>query len=256
MRLGIGVAAVSIASFACGSDATSGPPADVGGAWRLSEVLASQPPGVTCADGGILILTQSSGGTTAVLNQAGTCVQGAGGPTDNSGSAYGTAQIGATTIDFRVAQCHYRGTLSGSASAPPDTANGTVSCSAGAGVTLAGTWHAGRGGDVTAPNVAATETPPAGGSVFVPGDSIHIVLDADDNENLAWVGYRVGDPGTGSDSVPATGRHFTHAFAAPTTAAWTGDLMVFARDAAGTPVQQDTLLPTVAGYVRHPTQSW
>lgn len=239
MRASLVTATVAVLGIACKSDGSSGPPADVSGAWRVSEVLHSQPPGTDCTDGGIITLTQSSGTATAVLAQAGTCVQSSTGTFDKSWTATGEAQISATTVDVVVAQCLYHGTLSGN---PPDTATGTVSCSEG-GVPLRGTWHAGRGGDVTAPIVGATMTGPGGGSVYVPGDTIQIALDAEDNENLAWVGFRVGGLGTGSDSVAATGRHFTHTFAAATTSGWTRHVMVFARDAAGTPVQQDTLLP-------------
>jgi hypothetical protein len=246
------MATVGVVCIACGSDQTSGPPAEVGGGWRLSEVLANQAQAITCTDAGILTLTQSSGSATAVLSQAGTCVQVGGGPIDNSGSASGPAQVGASSIEFVVAQCAYRGSLSGT---PPDLADGTVACSGG-GLSLSGTWHGVRGGDVTAPGVSATEDAPAGDSVYVPGDTIQIAVDADDNQQLAWVGYRIGDPGRGSDSVPATGRHFSHTFAAPTAAPWSGDIMVFARDADGTPVQIDSLLPTLTGYVRHPTHDF
>lgn len=249
------VAAVGVVCMACGSEAPSSPPADVGGAWRLSEVLTNQAQHVTCTDGGILTLTQSSGSATVVLNQAGTCVQVGGGPIDNSGTASGTAEVGASSIDFVVAQCAYHGSLAGT---PSDSVDGTVSCSGGVGggLSLSGTWHGGRGGDVTAPVVSATENAPAGDSVFVPGDTVEIAVDADENQQLAWVGYRIGDPGTGSDSVPATGRHFSHTFAAPTSAPWSGDLMVFARDAAGTPVQIHALLRTLTGYIRHPTHDF
>jgi len=251
MRISCVAALVAVVVIGCKSDGPSGPPADVSGAWRVSEAITSQSPAISCADGGIITLTQSSGSATAVLTQAGTCVQSATGAFDNSGTASGTAQITATSVDLQVAQCRYHGTLTGS---PPDTASGTVTCSGG-GVTLTGTWHASRGGDVTAPIVAATVTSPVGDAYFVPGDSIPIILDAEDNERVAWVGYRVGGPGGGSDSVAATDRHFTHTFTAPTTSGWNGDLMVFARDAAGTPAQSDTMLPYQTGYVRYPTHS-
>jgi len=216
----------------------------------VSEVLSNAADAITCTDAGILTVTQSTGTFTATITQAGTCV-GPTGAVDNSGAASGSGQVTAGTIDFQIPPCQYRGTASGT---PPDAASGTVSCVAGS-ASFTGTWHAARGGDLAPPTVRATETAPAGDSSFVPGDTVQLDLDASDNQQLGWVGYRLGAPALGSDSVVATGTHVTHTFAVATPANWTGDLMVFARDAAGTPAQRDTALRVLFGYVRHPTHS-
>ena len=239
----------ALGCFACGSETgPSGPPADIAGGWRVSEVLSAAA--TTCTDAGILTITQSAGTFTATITQSGTCV-GPTGAADNSGSGTGSGQVTAGTIDFQIPPCHYRGSVSGT---PPDAGAGSVSCPSGS-ATFAGTWQAARGGDLAAPAVSATATAPAGDSSFVPGDTVLLDLDASDTQQLGWVGYRLGAPALGSDSVAVTGTHVTRRFAVATPVTWTGDVMVFARDDAGTPVQRDTMLRVQFGYVRHPTRS-
>ena len=90
-------------------------------------------------------------------------------------------------------------------------------------------------GDFTPPliNGANANGPPS--DPLVPGDTLRGVMDASDNNKLAWVGYRVGQPVVAQDSFPVTGKAGQYAFSGVVGQSWVGNgiIRLFARDSSG-----------------------
>lgn len=242
----------------CGGDSgdSLGPTSyDLNGAWSYTEQLADAVAGVSCADSGVIEITQSGARFSAVGRQEGQC-SGPGGIApfaDSFAIAQGT--LSGDRISFRIDPCPYTGHVYGAA---PDSASGTITCTIVAqGVTLhlAGTWQVrrgggGGGGGDTPPTVSGAFTPPNAIDTLVAGDTLVLQVQADDDHALAWMGWRVGFfPLLASDSSLASGTHAAATFRTVSATAWIGTatVSVFARDAAGhlteTPIGTLVVLP-------------
>jgi len=121
------------------SNAPSGPPPDVAGAWAFGQRLAGG--GSTCANHGTVIVSQNGSLFTGTYSQTGFC-SGPGGTIDNSGSGDITSGrlIGAA-LQFSAGGCSYRGQV---VADPPDGASGTVTCQIQS-INFSGTWHVSHG---------------------------------------------------------------------------------------------------------------
>ena len=121
------------------SNAPSGPPPDVAGAWAFGQRLAGG--GSTCANHGTVTVSQNGSLFTGTYSQTGFC-SGPGGTTDNSGSGDITSGrlIGAA-LQFSAGGCSYRGQV---VADPPDGASGTVTCQIQS-INFSGTWHVSHG---------------------------------------------------------------------------------------------------------------
>src|SRR5881396_1801143 len=125
---------------------------------------------LSCNNQGTFDVAQAGAGFSATATQTGYCT-GPGGVVDNSGTGSVSGFTSATTIQFNLAGCRYRGSLFAT---PPDSAAGSVSCSLTENnktFTLTGTWFAVKGVALAPPTAAGTVTPPQGDVLFVPSDT-------------------------------------------------------------------------------------
>ena len=106
--------------------------------------------------------------------------------------------------------------------------------------------------DTTAPIVSASVSGRHGASGFAPGDTLSMVLNASDSYKLARVGYRLGAPAGGGDSVTTTGTSYTNLVRVVVPASWVGtsNLTVFAVDSVGNRSAFVAATITVADRVR------
>jgi len=121
------------------SNAPSGPPPDVSGAWAFGQRLTGG--GSTCANHGTVTITQNGSSFAATYSQTGFC-SGPGGTVDNSGSGDITnGRLSGAAMQFSITGCSYRGDVVGD---PPAGATGTVTCAIQS-VNFSGTWHVSHG---------------------------------------------------------------------------------------------------------------
>ncbi len=130
--------------FGCGdSTGSSGTSTDfdIGGDWYWEEAVADTSLGVTCADTGSITVTQNGVTFTATGHITGACI-GPGGTAPIDGAIQVTSgKISGSSVTFSADGCPYRGTAFGAA---PDSAHGTISCTASSGgvtIHLKGTWR-------------------------------------------------------------------------------------------------------------------
>ena len=126
------------------SNAPSGPPPDVSGAWAFGQRLTAAG-GLTCANRGTVTITQTTSSFTATYAQTGQCT-GPGGTIDNSSSGDITdGRLNGPAVRFSIPGCSYSGTVVGD---PPDGASGPATCQISVGgqpVRFSGTWHVSHG---------------------------------------------------------------------------------------------------------------
>ena len=221
---------------ACGSDSgtTLGPTSfNVSGDWYWEESPADSNLGVFCFDSGGVRVAQDGPRFSAAGLQTGFCA-GPGGTQAFSDSFQATSgTIEGTTVHFRIDPCPYSGTLYGSA---PDSVGGTIVCTVtqqGVTAQLRGTWRLLRDRpDRFPPLVSGSVTGSFTPTFYFLGDTLHISVNATDERELRFVGYRLTGPAPGADSVPVSGTSASRTFTVPVTPAMVGSstLTVFARD--------------------------
>jgi hypothetical protein len=127
---------------------------DIGGDWYWEEAVADTSLGVTCADTGSITVTQNGVTFTATGHITGACI-GPGGTAPIDGAIQVTSgKIAGSSVTFSADGCPYRGTAFGAA---PDSAHGTISCTASSGgvtIHLKGTWRILRAPPDVQPTVA------------------------------------------------------------------------------------------------------
>jgi len=131
-------------AFGCSDSTGSGGSStdfDIGGDWNWEEAVADSSLNVTCADSGVITVTQNGVTFTATGHITGSCV-GPGGTAPIDGAIQVThGNISGSTVTFNADGCPYRGTAFGAA---PDSASGTITCTASSGgvtIHLKGTWR-------------------------------------------------------------------------------------------------------------------
>jgi len=256
MRVSLVSAAILVAgAVACGGKEPTGggTSPDVAGTWTYFETVSDAADGLSCNDQGTFDVAQAGAGFSATATQTGYCT-GPGGVVDNSGTGSVSGFTSATTIQFDLAGCRYRGSLFAT---PPDSAAGSVSCSLTENnktFTLTGTWFAVKGVDLAPPTAAGTVTPPQGDVLFVPSDTFLVTVTAGDDRRVLWAGYRLGPPASMEDSVEALQRDFTGPFRVIVPPSWVGtsSLTVFARDALGRTTEAAAGTVQVLDAIRRP----
>src|SRR2546425_2282704 len=159
MRVSLVSAAILVAgAVACGGKEPTGggTSPDVAGTWTYFETVSDAADGLSCSDQGTFDVAQAGAGFSATATQTGYCT-GPGGVVDNSGTGSVSGFTSASTIQFDLAGCRYRGGL---VATPPDSAAGSVSCSLTENnktFTLTGTWFAVKGVDLAPPTAAGTD---------------------------------------------------------------------------------------------------
>ena len=221
---------------ACGSDGgtTLGPTNfDVSGDWYWEESPGDSTIGVYCADSGGVTVAQNGPRFTAAGLQAGYCSGPGGFQTFVDSFHVTSGTIDGTTVRFRVDPCPYSGTLYGSA---PDSVAGTINCTAkeqGVTVHLTGTWRLLRDRpDRSPPTVTGSVTGSFTPNFYLLGDTLQVTVNASDERELRYVGYRLVGPASTAESVAVGGTTASHQFSLPVTAAMAGSstLTIFARD--------------------------
>ena len=236
-----------------GPNPTPGP--DVSGQWTIVEAFANLAQGISCSAIGVLDLASTEQGFNGTVTQTGFCDTPSG-QVDNSGTGpVNNGRTTDTTITFRQPGCRYQGRLYHS---PPDSADGTVSCTAslpGGDITLAGAWYIVRGADQVPPTVTASQIIQTD-LIIVPGDTFYVEIQAVDDRALAWVGAALGPPINRRDSVPASGTADRDSLLLVAQAGWVGtsSLTLFARDEVGRLVETTGSNVSVLDMVRRPIQ--
>jgi hypothetical protein len=188
---------------ACGGDAARmlGPTGyDVSGEWLFSESLVNTGLAISCADDGLMTVTQDGPRFTAQGTQSGACF-GPGGTQGFTNVAFGVAngEIDGNHITFRVDNCPYTGTAFGTA---PDSLTGTVTCTLsvqGTRVTLRGQWRVVPPPDLTPPTVIGnTLGGGANGTLETGDDTLYFRIHATDDKKLSTMGYELTDPSRGA----------------------------------------------------------
>jgi len=114
---------------------------DLNGSWYWQEEVGDTSLSVTCADTGTITVTQNGVNFSATGHIVGGC-SGPGGVAPIDGAIQVTSgTISGSSVKFSADGCPYVGTAFGAA---PDSAHGTISCTASSGgvtVHLKGTWR-------------------------------------------------------------------------------------------------------------------
>ena len=222
--------------YACGSDSgtTLGPTTfNVSGDWYWEELPADSNAGVFCFDSGGVRIAQNGPRFSAAGLQTGSCAGPAGTQVFSDSFQVSAGTIEGTTAHFRIEPCPYSGTLYGSA---PDSVEGTVVCTLtqqGVTVNLRGTWRLLRDRpDLFPPVVSGSVSGSFTPTFYFLGDTLHISVNATEDRDLRFIGYRLTGPAPRADSIPASGTSASASFTLPVTAAMAGSsiLTLFARD--------------------------
>lgn len=250
-----------VALLTCGKDATApdepGLPSPFAGLWSYSENLENVGEQITCHNEGTVVISQDGADLSGTVTQVGGCTIG-GDFVDNSGTASFSGNVGAATVRFRFAGCNYQGDLFNT---PRDSAGGEVDCSVTiplhGRVTLSGTWWAIQGTETGPPQVSGTIVTPPNDIMFVTGETFRLTISASDDRKLHSVGYRIGPPMNVQDSITTTDTTFADTTEFVVPASWEGqaDVMVWARDAAGSATFQNIGTLRVLNGIRRPFQT-
>ncbi len=260
MRRGVVVCLVSVMAgiVACGEGPTAPPPPagfDPSGDWAYTAQLRYQD--VTCNAHGVFSLALSGAAVSGRTLVVATC-RGPGGSVTDSGEVIITGgSFGGTSIAFEDDECRYSGRLF--SEGRQVKASGSVECDVDVGgpvIHLTGTWRATYVVDVTPPVLAATAVFPAGDTPVVLGDTLVLAVQAADSRRLAFVGYRLGPPASGADSVSVTTRSASLQLRIVVAPAWVGmwPVTVFARDSAGFVAETTLASMRMLDLIRRPTR--
>lgn len=132
------LALLAMLGFAgCGEDLAE-PLADVSGTWRYTQVVEGS--GMTCGDGGQLVILQNGSALSGSLSGRGGCQNQSVAIDYIRQHELSSADIVDTAIRFTASACRYEGTVVGN---PATQAGGSVTCTdlASTGLVLVGTWE-------------------------------------------------------------------------------------------------------------------
>jgi hypothetical protein len=104
------------------------------------------------------------------------------------------------------------------------------------------------------PNVTAAIVLPAGDMVCVPTDTLELTVNAEDERQLSWVGYRIGAPANRQDSVAVDRDIYSGSFRVGVGSSWVGEseVTVFARDSQGLMAEKVIGTINVLDLIRRP----
>ena len=134
------------AALACGNPATPGDVPDINGSWNYSESFTAERGTVVCNVVGTLGFSQDFETFVGSYTRTVSCAGASKPSTTSQAGSIPRGRVGEASIEFRMADCDYRGTITKS---PPNRITGTTLCS-GTNLTTAtvsnsaGSWLAQR----------------------------------------------------------------------------------------------------------------